>query len=221
MGDHRAIADAGESLVELLQGTVGVDNPSDTIVLGTPGTRAGGGSGPQGSTAPRLSVFLYRVVPSAALRNSPRDVAETAGPGDATTVTPAPLAVELHYLVTAHATGGTSASGTTAETADQHRVLGWAMQALAAHPVLDGSDLLGSLAGDPPVEVTLERSRLDDIVDVWSTFPDRPFEPSASYVLSPVLVEATESADGQRVTDRTIDTEPIEPGAHLDGPPES
>jgi len=143
-------------------------------------------------------------------------VADASGAGDPTTVTAAPLALDLHYLVTAHPAGGNSASGTTAATADQHRVLGWALQALAQQPVLDGAALQGSLADDPPIDVTLERSPFEDVVDVWSTFPDKPFEPSASCVLSPVLVDPTESESGQRVTERTIETTPVEPGDHVD-----
>lgn len=217
MGDHRAIANAGESLVSLLQTHVALDEGSDAIVLGKPGALVGSSSPrSQSSTTPRLSVYLYQVVPTSSLRNAPREVADAEGAGDPTKVTAAPLALDLHYLVTAYPSGGSSGSGTTAETVDQHHVLGWALQALAENSVLEDADLQGSLAGDPPIDVTLEHSPFENVVDVWSTFPDQPYEPSASYILSPVLVKPTESESGQRVNDRTIDTVPVDPNRRAD-----
>jgi len=218
MGDHRAIADAGRSLVALLRSHLALDEGADSIVLGSPASVAAG-SGPGGGggagTSPRLSVYLYRVEPNADLRNAPRRVVDAPGEGDPTAVTPSPLALDLHYLLTAYpsgSTGGATGGGTTGDTWDQHRVLGWAMGTLADHPTLREDDLVGSLADDPPVHVTPEVTRFEDVVDVWSTFADRPYEPSVGYVLSPVLVDSTLESGGHRVTERAFDTVRIAPG---------
>ena len=218
MADHRAIADAGQSLVELLRTHVALGEGADAIVLGspasvTPGSGSGGGGG--GATAPRLSVYLYRVEPSAELRNAPRRVEDAPGDGDPTAVTPAPLALDLHYLLTAYpsgSSGGGTGGGTTGDTWDQHRVLGWAVGTLADNPTLREDDLVGSLAGDPPIHVTPETTRFEEVVDVWSTFPDRPYQPSVGYVLSPVFVDSTLESVGHRVTEREFETVRIEPG---------
>ena len=218
MADHRAIADAGQSLVERLRAHVTLGEGADAIVLGSPASvtaGAGSGGGGGGATAPRLSVYLYRVEPSGELRNSPRRVAEVAEDEDRTTVTPAPLALDLHYLLTAYpsgSSGGGAGGGTTGDTWDQHRVLGWAVGTLSDHPVLQDDDLVGSLAGDPPIHVTPEITRFDEVIDVWSTFPDRPFQPSVGYVLSPVFVDSTLESEGRRVTEREFETVRIEPG---------
>jgi len=222
MADHRAIADAGQSLVELLRTHVALGGGPDDIVLGSPGsvgtgsTSGGGGGG--GATTPRLTVYLYRVEPNADLRNEPRRVADAPGDGDPTAVTPAPLALDLHYLLTAFPSGTGNGGGTTGDVWDQHRVLGWAMGALADHPILREDDLLGSLAGDPPIHVTPEVTRFDEVIDVWATFPDRPYQPSAGYVLSPVLVDSTLTSDGHRVTEREYETLRIEPGERPGSP---
>ena len=224
MADHRAIADAGQSLVDLLRTHVTLDGGSDAIVLGSPasvsaGSTPGGGGG-GGATTPRLSVYLYRVEPTADLRNAPRRV-EGGAEGDPTTVTPVPLALDLHYLLTAYPSGGPgggTGGGTTGDTWDQHRVLGWAMGTLADHPTLRGEDLVGSLAGDPPVHVTPEVTRFEEMIDVWSTFPDLSYQPSAAYVLSPVLVDSALASSGRRVTDRRFETVRIEPGERPGAP---
>lgn len=222
MADHRAIADAGQSLVELLRTHLALDGGADAIVLGSPAAVAAGsgpGGGGGGGTSPRLSVYLYRVEPNADLRNAPRRVEDAPGDGDPTTVTPAPLALDLHYLLTAYpsgTTGGGTGGGTTGDTWDQHRVLGWAMGTLADHPTLRDDDLVGSLAGDPPIHVTPEITRFEDVVDVWSTFADRPYEPTVGYVLSPVFVDSTLEASGRRVVEREFQTLRIEPGERPD-----
>jgi hypothetical protein len=222
MADHRAIADAGQSLVDLLRSSLALDGGDDAIVLGSPATVGGGpgpGGGGGGGTTPRLSVYLYRVEPNADLRNVPRRVADAPGDGDPTTVTPAPLALDLHYLLTAYpsgSTGGGTGGGTTGDTWDQHRVLGWAMGTLADHPTLQGDDLAGSLADDPPIHVTPEVTRFEDVVDVWSTFTDRPYEPSIGYLLSPVLVDSTLGTSGRRVTEREFETLQVAPGERPD-----
>ena len=79
----------------------------------------------KGVTKAQLNLFLYQTVVNGAWRNL--DMPRQVRPGE--TGSP-PLALNLHYLVTAYGRGETDTDGTT------HRVLGGAMSVLHDHPLL-------------------------------------------------------------------------------------
>jgi hypothetical protein len=118
----------------------------------------------QPATKTRLTIFLYRVIPSTARRERP--------PGGVQRPTAIPL--ELHYLVTACA-----AEATTAQ-----ELLGWAISVLHDTPVIEGDAPDGSrveLAWDPLTPA--------ELAAIWQVAPQTR-SPSAAYVARGVALGA-------------------------------
>lgn len=147
--------------------------------------------------APRLNLFLHQVVPSPGLRNAA--LPSRSGAGER--LTNAPLAVDLHYILTAYGRG------------DFHAeiLLGYAMHVLHERPWLDRASIRDALTPGsldlglfPPAIQALSRSDLADQVEaikitpaalgidemskLWSAIQTH-YRPSAAYQVSVVLIE--------------------------------
>jgi hypothetical protein len=151
---------------------------------------------------PQLNVFLYQVTPNAALRNNA--LPSRSARGDR--LTNPPLALDLHYLVTAY--------GKTDFQAEI--LLGWAMYLLHERPMLDRPAIRRALQPGvldlsmlPPEYQVLSASDLADQVEairitpvalpleelskLWTAIKAQ-FRPSAAYLVSVVLIEAAQPA---------------------------
>jgi len=169
MGNEAAIADASDSLLKLLRERLTGLVASDHVTLASPAEI-------ELDTSPWLAVFLYHVALNADLRNlEPERL-------DAGHVRPAPTALDLLYLLVPYAQ----------KREDEQKILGRAIQALAADPVLRGSWLQGSLAGsDAQIRVAPHRLTLEEQSRLWNTFANRAFKLSVCYELTPVLIESS------------------------------
>jgi hypothetical protein len=145
----------------------------------------------------RLNVFLRQVSPNAAFRNHGLPAWDPAG--RSRTSNP-PLALNLHYLLSAHAV----------EEYLPEILLGHAMHALHEHPLLTRNDLLEALtsgSASNPVELALAGSRLEEQVESLRISPEFlsteemskfwaatlvHYRPCAAYVVSLVLIQASE-----------------------------
>lgn len=190
MGSYEAVADASETIVELLRARMSDLVGANEIALVSPGTTGTDG-------APRLSLFLYRTTVNPYLRNAEqsRDGANRSSDRS--------VALDLHYLLTAHPSD--AGSDETVRSLEQHRVLGRAIQVLAENAVVTGSDLRASVAGDRELRVVVDAQSPNDVFEVWSTFTDVPFEPSLTCVVGPVFVETAAPPEAQRVVRERID----------------
>jgi hypothetical protein len=104
-----------------------------------------------------LSLWLYRVVRDESRLNDPPTVRPL--PSGRIEITPPPLPLRLHYLLTPLA-------NTAPDT--EHRILGLAMQLFHSQPVLSGALLRSDLAGsEAQVIVRLEALALEEIARVW------------------------------------------------------
>ncbi len=152
--------------------------------------------------APRLNIFLHQVLPNAAWRN--RELPSRAPAGER--LTNAPLALDLHYLITAYGVADFQAE----------ILLGYAMHLLHERPVLDraairraldpspldvsmlppafqalaASDLADQLEG---VRITPVPMNTDEMSKIWSAAQTH-FRPSAAYQVSVVLIDGQRSA---------------------------
>jgi hypothetical protein len=196
MSGHSAIADVGGTIVEMLRDRLeALDSPvvaRDEVALASPAD-VGEGAG----TTPRLTLYLYRVQENEHLKNAERQA-----------ITPdtrrnPPLALDLYYLLTAHPSGTGGGNGGVDRSAEQHVVLGRAMQVMHDNAVLDGSALRGTLAEE--VRISPYPETTNDVVGIWSTFADRPYRPSVAYLVSPVLIESTATESTQRVVETRTD----------------
>jgi len=133
----------------------------------------------------RLNWFLYRVVPNTAFRNM-----EPPRTGWHTAYGFPPLALGLHYLLTAHA-GALTQNGEEDQFA--HRALGATMAALHEHRVIDAGDpLLSSFAAPlvEPLRITLDDLDLEGLTNLW-TSANTAIRLSVGYQVSLVIIDST------------------------------
>ncbi len=153
----------------------------------------------EAAQGPQLNLYLYRVSPNAGWRNA----ALPSRHGDGTRLADPPLALDLHYLLSAYGT----------EDFEAEILLGYAMQQLHERPVLtrdairtalgppspvDGSILpaaFGALAAADLadqvelVKITPEALGVEELSKLWSAF-QASYRPSAAYTASVVLIES-------------------------------
>ena len=169
----------------LLGVSAGVSNaPPDRVV-------------PEGSPEPsRLNLFLHRVSANGGWRNEGLPTRDASG---RQRLSNAPLAIDLHYLLTAYG------------AADLHAevLLGHAMQWLHETPVLTREAIRAALTPSPPPGTALERALAGsglaeqvELIKITPEFPDPEefsrlwtatqshLRPSAGYRVTVVLIEA-------------------------------
>jgi hypothetical protein len=130
----------------------------------------------------RLNLYLYQLLPNAAWRNQ---APPSSRPGESA---PAPLALDLYYLLTAYAAGEELAF-------ESQQLLGMGMAVLHDVPILGANSVM--LADTGPAEDLLgERIRItpqplsvDDIAKVWAAL-QAPYVTSAAFEVSVVLIES-------------------------------
>lgn len=125
-----------------------------------------------------LILFLYRVVPSASLRN--REHRVPANNSQQVAVFQNSLPLDLYYLVTV---------GTTPNSSEETllRALGFAMQVLQADP-----NLTGPAVGQETVHVSLEPLTTEEASRIWALFPTANYRTSIAYLASPVWIDPPE-----------------------------
>ncbi len=149
--------------------------------------------------ASRLNLFLYQVTPNPGWRNANLPSRN----GDGLRLTNPPLALDLHYLLTAY-----SAQELHAEV-----LIGYAMQLLHETPFLSREAINKTLKPPLPAEITLPPAlkmlvtsdlaeqvesikicpqylSVDEMSKVWSSI-QKPYRPSVAYQVSVVLIQAT------------------------------
>jgi hypothetical protein len=167
----------------------------------------------------QLNLFLHQVTPNASWRNA----ALPSRDGRGARLTNPPLALDLHYLLTAYG------------SAELHAeiVLGYAMHVLHEAPVLDRAAVRAALAGAtvdgailPPAFQALSAADLADQVEqlritpetlgseemsrLWSALQAR-YRPTAAYQVSVVLIESRLAARSALPV--------LSRGETIDGPP--
>jgi hypothetical protein len=138
----------------------------------------------KGITKAQLNLFLYQTVVNGAWRNM--DMPRQVRPGE--TGSP-PLALNLHYLVTAYGRGEADNDGVS------HRVLGGAMSVLHDHPVLGQSEIASSLPNNDLAE-QFERLRItpltvgvEEMSRLWTVFQTQ-YRISTAYEVTVVLIDS-------------------------------
>lgn len=190
MATYTAIANVGETLVELLEAEM--TGPNNLL-----------GDGHIELISPvevgekvkaRLTLYLYDVTENADLRNQP-DRRESP-----TTTQPAPLALDLRYLLTAHP--GSKGNDPTGWSADQHAVLGRAMQVLSQHSMLSEVTHIGSLSSEEPMQLSVLPDGMDEVMRIWGTFDGVAYQPSIAYLVTPVLIETGDVETVQPIVEK-------------------
>ncbi|MEI7025315.1 DUF4255 domain-containing protein [Paenibacillus sp. y28] len=177
MADYTVIAEVGQTLVQLLRQEMTPEpiGQPEHIGLAPPADK--------GDLS--LSLFLYTV------RDNPEHRRTTMISKGSTQQYP-PMAVNLHYLVTAH-----SASDIHSRSVDEHRMLGKVMQVFHDHAVLRGSQLIGSLAErNEELRITREELAMEN---AFGFFQEEPYKLSLSYMVGPVFIDSIRTKPVKRV----------------------
>lgn len=194
MATYTAIAEASETLIELLRDRIA--ERSDVVSIDRNEIALVSPDDVGADSDIRLSMFLYDVSENTVLKNQEARMTDPDKTRDP------PLALDLRYLLTAFPSQ--TGSEATTNTLDQQRVLGLAMQVLNDNSILGADELPASLA-DTELQVTLEEETVQTVTDVWGTFPDTPLQPSVTYQISPVLIDAAERDSVDRVSEKGTD----------------
>lgn len=176
---------------------------SDVLVTSLPPDRIDTTASAQSS---QLNVFLYHVAPNVAWRNAKLPSRDS----DGNRISNPPLALDLHYLVTAYGV----------QELDSEILLGYAMQLLHETPILTRGAIRRSLAppsivgtaGDLParlrelatselaeqfeqIRIVPQQLNTEEMSKLWAAFGAK-YRPTAAYQASVVLIESRQSARG-------------------------
>ncbi len=131
----------------------------------------------------QINIFLFQATPSAAWRNEA--LPGQVGKGEAGLP---PLALALHYLITAYAPND--------DGIEAHRLLGRALSVLHDHAVLGSAELQAALPHSD-VHEQVERVRLvphalsvEEMSKLWGMF-QKPYKLSVAWQASVVLIDST------------------------------
>jgi hypothetical protein len=181
MSNPLGIAAVTATLSNLLAKGIRADPElADAVVTMQPVDRAR----PATTTTNQLNVFLYHILPNAALRNM--DMPPRVRNGE--TAMP-PLALNLYYLITAYGRDN-DAGGPFS-----HRLLGRAMSVLADHPVLGPDEIRLALAGNDlwsqieRIRITQQPLPQDELSKLWTGF-QTGFRLSMAYEIAVVLIDS-------------------------------
>ena len=149
----------------------------------------------------RLNWFLYRIAPNTAYRNM-----EPPQTGTVTARGRPPLALELHYLLTAFPAAATgNADGDQEQFA--HAGLAAVMRALHGNGIVPTADPAVPTTAKPlaePLRITMEALDLDGLTKLW-TAASEPVRLSVGYLVSLVLIDAPEQhVPGPPVRERRV-----------------
>lgn len=139
---------------------------------------------------PQINIFLYQSVINAAWRNM--DMPRQVRPGEQA---PPPLALNLHYLVTAYGNDDND----NLDASASHLLIGAAMSVLHDHPLLGREEINNALAESglagqlERIRVTPVQLSLDELSKLWSTF-QAPYRFSAAYECTVVLIESSRAS---------------------------
>ena len=166
----------------------------------------------------QLNIFLYRVTPNIGWRNVDYP---SFNAGGARVANP-PLALDLHYLLSAYG----------AEDFHSDILLGYGMQLLHEHPVLDRDAIRAALTPDAPaggglpqelrilatagladqaeqIKIVPESMDSEEISRLWAAFQTN-YRPTAAYLATVVLIERHRSARASLpITRRNLMVRPL------------
>jgi hypothetical protein len=180
MSDFRSIAAVTGALRNLLQTGIQNDVPGGLVVTTREPDRAR-----QSNTGNQLNVFLYQVVMDGAWRN--QEIPRQAMASD---LHLPPLGLQLYYLLSAFE------AETAALEAQDHQILGRAMNLLHDHPLLSPAEIDNALAGTglqnqvERLRITYQPLSLEEISKLWTSCQTN-YRLSVAYQVSVVLIDST------------------------------
>ena len=188
MADYTALVEAGSALVELLRDQLTPEPIGNRELIAL--------CSPHESESNQLTLFLYNIEEdsqnvTAGYYQVDRDVQRMQ-----------PARYTLRYLVTAH-----SKAPAQMKEADQHRIVGAALQVLRDNPVIPARYLSGSLAEEAAeLHVMVEKTPLEQLLKIWNNNA-KDYKLSFVVMLTGVTVRSKRERRVPRVREIAIDTQ--------------
>jgi len=197
MTSHAAVADASDTLVDLLRTEIATDGNEfdltpNQIVLAAPDDVTD-------DSEIRISVLLHKIGKDPSLNNRSR--VNTSG----NTYQDPPLALELQYLITAYPPADLPSVAERMQA--QQTLLGRVLQTMYDAAVLEADSLSGSLRETAALTCTINEDKTDRIEEWWRSIASGPVQPSVVYDVGPVFIQSTASEEVSRVEEREINVE--------------
>lgn len=187
MADYTALVEAGNALVELLRDNLTPEPLGNRELIAL--------CSPHESENNQLTLYLYQIEEENPNMTSGYYQVDR----DTQRIRPAQFA--LHYLVTAH-----SKAPAQLREADQHRIVGAAIQALRDNPVIPQKYLTGSMAEEgAQLRVMVEKTPMEQLLKIWNN-TSKEYKLSFVVQLTGITIRSKRERRVARVTDVAIDT---------------
>ncbi len=193
MADYTALVEAGNALVELLRDNLTPEPLGDRELISLCSPHESGNS--------QMTLYLYHIE-----EENPN---MTSGyyQVDRNTQRICPAQFALRYLVTAH-----SKAPVQLREADQHRIVGAAIQTLRDNPVIPAKYLTGSMAEEgAELRVMVEKIPMEQLLKIWNNTA-KEYKLSFVVLLTGITIRSRRERRVSRVTDLTIETDQTPPG---------
>jgi hypothetical protein len=190
MSNSRAVGAVSSTLKTLLADRIDIP---PMLLVQPPVTIGIPPEDPDMVAGPLVNLFLYRICENAALQNQP-----LPGRGERSGFDHPPLALDLHYLLTAYGATKDPAGPKFEDEIMAHYLLGSAMRILHDYPIVTpqldtkgGAQVLDPVlvGARESIKLTLQPISLEDLSKVWTAL-SRPFRAAAAYEVTVVQIEA-------------------------------
>ena len=187
MADYTAFVEAGTALVELLRDPMTPEPVGNRELISL--------CSPHESENNQLTVYLYHI------EEESKNLTAGFYQVDRDTQRRSPAQYVLRYLLTAH-----SKAPAQLREADQHRILGAAVQTLRDNPVIPARYLTGSAAEEGAEwHLMMERVPMEQLLKIWNN-TSKDYKLSVAVMVSGVTVRSRTERTVSRVTEFTVDT---------------
>ncbi len=199
------IESVGQTLVSLLQAHVDSVLPLAGVKVQLATTKLF--KQLESTTTPTITVFLYRAMENAELRNAPRRHL-----ADGST-TKSLLPLELCYMITPWGVRIDNTPGSDQLAArEEHRLLGVALQAFYDHAEISRAELVEESAdaiweATDNIQLILDTLPFEDHYRIWDS-GELDYRVSLTYRVRVLGLEPTQHVDDPRVTEASFDWSP-------------
>ena len=195
MADYTAFVEAGTALTELIRDQLTPEPISNRELISL--------CSPHESENNQLTLFLYHI------EEEGQNVTAGYYQVDRELQRMQPAQYTLRYLVTAH-----SKAPSQLREADQHRIIGAAMQAIRDNPVIPARYLTGSSAEEAAeLHVMVEKTPLEQLLKIWNN-TSKDYKLSFVVMVTGVTLRSKRERRVSRVREVIVDTRerPVPPG---------
>ena len=188
MADYTSLVEAGNALVELLRDNLTPEPLGNRELIAL--------CSPHESENNQLTLFLYHI------EEESQNMTSGYYQVDQNTQRRAAAQFTLRYLVTAH-----SKAPAQLRQADQHRIIGAAIQTLRDNPVLPQQYLSGSLAEEhAQIHLAVEKVPFEQLLKIWNN-TSKEYKMSFVLMVTGVTIASKQQRRITRVTDVQFTTQ--------------